>query len=1002
MDPVTDRETKGKLINLRLFGAPRLLVKDEEIQLGRRKATALLAYLAVTKMSFRREELATLLWPESPADAAYAALRNALWIIRQSPLDSVLVADRSTIRIDSDAIDVDVTEFRGLIRGCGEHGDRALGACLACEANLRQAIELVSAPLLSGFTLPDAVQFDDWQISEREALRRELLDALERLVVGYRDRGEWSLAAEYARRWVQEDRLSEEGWRELMRAEATQGRRAEAIRCYDQCAENLASDLGVVPDVATTALADRIRSGEFAPATIPAAGVPDNLPVSATTFVGRKEEIAQIRQQLTGDGPRLVSLVGLGGSGKTRLAIEAAHELKPMFPDGVFFVPLGEIAGEAAVATAISSAIRKRPPRNHPTGLAGWLRESLRGKRMLLVLDEAEGIQDGTRLLATLLETADAVHLLVTSRSALGLTTESTVPVHGLRYPEVADADIAEHEAIQLLRLAARRVDPAHVPSPRDLVAMARVARLVDGAPLGLELAAAWTRLLSWERIAARFEEDPDFLAGEQEDLPERHRSLRAVFDQTWALLEPGERKALTVMTLFVEGFTPEAAEKVVGCSPATLASLSAKNIIRRTGPERYRLHALIRQFVSEADDSGTPAEDAWRNYIGYYMGFVENAFVEMKGPRQREALDRLRDDMGNVRRAWLSAAERGMEDMARRAAIGMFFFFDMLTLFEEGEEVFAQAHEALARAKGEQGLLQGFLLVACGWFAHFTALETLQERIQGGLGVLDHEPWSAVRALSHVIGAFAGVPSDREDLAQRLQQSIGFYEERGDDWELALALEARGVLLSDESPKEAHDLVLRSLELRRGLGDRWGQALALFVLAGMAENQGRLGQADVRYEQSQKRFEEISDDLYGVIDCLTARARVAMQQGDLDASAKFVRETLELCSRTSNSWRHAMALREAGKLEWRVGNYDLGRQRLEEALELYLETGGKLGASACAAWLGDLCAEIGDRHRSEGWYQESLSMNPENKRAQRGLETLRTSSESPEQENET
>ena len=970
------------------------MLDEDVVQLGRQKAMALLAHLAVTRLPHRREGLAALLWPESGPSEAFAALRNALWILHRSPVGEGLTATRSTIGLDDRSVRVDVNRFRELARGCGTHVERLSGTCHRCETKLKESVEFVRGPFMSGFSLPDSAAFDDWQIAEREALGRELGEVLSRLVLEYREREERDVAAVYARRWVAEDPLNEEACRQLMFVLAEQGQRPRALEVFERCATRLADELGIEPEAATAQVAERIRKQRTGPKSIKRTLIsPNNLPASLLRFVGRREELRHLHDLLTVDAPCLVTLVGIGGSGKTRLALEAAHEALVDFPGGVFFVPLDEGATAAGVTSAMAAAVGLRSPRDETTALRTRLIERLRAKRTLVVLDAVEDLAEDAACLTDLLESMPRLHILATSREPLGLASESLVPLHGLAYPSAGaprDA-LADSEALQLLRVVARRIDPTHSPNEAELFSMARIAQLLDGLPLGLELAATWTRVLSWETIAARIASDPDFLTSAERGVPSRHRSLRAIFDQTQAMLSSDEQRALRGLSIFREGFTARAAEEVVDCPPSLLASMVNRCLIRRVTPERYRFHELLRQFAHEHLRADTAELDALRvRAADYYLNLVRMRFAEMQGPRQRDALFSLRNDIANIRSAVECAAQQGDIAMLRGALAGLFFFYDMWTDFEGGGETFGVVREALSQVgKADATVVRGFVHVACGWFLHYEHRDRADRMIRTGLTLLEGEDRSEKCALAVVIAAFAGGLGTGQECCERLRESLRFFEETGDRWSEALALEALSGSLICSDHAQAVALADRSLRIRRELGDCWGEALVLFELAQLSEAEEKLAQADLRYHESQRLFEFIADDLYGVIDCLIGRARTARKREELKRAAELSAEALSLAHRAGSVWRIARVLVEAGLVLWAQGDPDEGLERLKDAFGLHCSRGDTHQAACAAGWIGDLLVSIGETGEAEGWYHEALSLNPEDEHAREGIDRL-------------
>ena len=353
-------------LRLSLLGPPRLERDGVPLEFDARKNVALIAYLAVTGTHHTREALVTLLWPELEPSRARAGLRRNLSVLKKTLANEWLVVIGKTIGPDPSAgLHLDVARFRGLLQGWQNHGHPASDTCPRCLDTLAEAVALYRGDFMAGFSLRDSAAYDEWQFFQTESLRRELASALERLVRGHSQGGEHERAIPYARRWVALDPLHEPAHRHLMRLYARDGQRAAALRQYEECARILEAELGLPPAKETAALYERIR----APSTEREGPLPPapqhNLPDQLTPFVGRQEELAHIAARLHDPGCRLLTLVGPGGVGKTRLALRAAEALvlrgTGRFEHGVFFVSLAPLHSTDALVPTVAQALGISP-----------------------------------------------------------------------------------------------------------------------------------------------------------------------------------------------------------------------------------------------------------------------------------------------------------------------------------------------------------------------------------------------------------------------------------------------------------------------------------------------------------------------------------------------------------------------------------------------------------------------------------------------------------------
>ena len=437
-----------------------------------------------------------------------------------------------------------------------------------------------------------------------------------------------------------------------------------------------------------------------------------SLPTPATRFVGRGPEVRQIVDILKDPSIRLLSLVGPGGTGKTRLAIEAAHEIgregDGRFLDGVYFVPLAPLCTCDSMVTALAQTVGFRfrqseePPRQQ-------LLDFLRRKRILLVMDNFEHLlgDGGADLPAEILETAPEVGILATSRTRLNVQGEYLVTVGGMRSPDaytirrwqalaaseseaetVITRAATEYAAVRLFAQSAARVRPGFRLRVDNIADVARICRQVQGLPLGIELAAAWLEALSLPEIAEEIERNLDILATEQRGVPDRQRSIRAVFDTSWALLSDRERAILPMLSVFRGGFAREAAEFVAAASLRDLLGLVNKSwlqpvelrvtndelrinnqpselVTRRSAPVapsgRFMFHALLRQYAEEKLDEMQELEEQARDrQARFFARFLESNMRRMLGPEQGRAFDAVAEEFDDIHQAWEWWARRG------------------------------------------------------------------------------------------------------------------------------------------------------------------------------------------------------------------------------------------------------------------------------------------------------------------------------------------------------
>jgi predicted ATPase len=370
-----------------------------------------------------------------------------------------------------------------------------------------------------------------------------------------------------------------------------------------------------------------------------------HFPLLAAPFFGRQQELRDVVQQLTTPSCRLLTLLGIGGAGKTRLALRAGQELLDHFPDGAWLVVLPPGCTTAALLAAIAETLGlRRAPGGDPMAV---LLAQLAPKAALLILDNGEHLsgQASVAFLAELLQRAPDLTLLATSRVALQLREEWLYSVGGLPIPPAAEVeDVDQYAALQLFEASARRASSSFSLAA-ERAAVVEICRLVEGVPLAVELAAGWRHLLPCQAIAQEIARSISFLQSDLRDMPERHRSIRAVFDQSWQLLSPDERQTLQQLSVFRGSFGREAAGAVAGAVLPMLSALTRTSLIQLQPDGRYHLHELVRHYAAEQfGQSALTATVAARDrHCFYYLRFLAERSAAMNGHKQLQARGRSR-----------------------------------------------------------------------------------------------------------------------------------------------------------------------------------------------------------------------------------------------------------------------------------------------------------------------------------------------------------------------
>jgi predicted ATPase/DNA-binding SARP family transcriptional activator/Tfp pilus assembly protein PilF len=955
--------------------------------LSSRTAEALLIYLICQRRPFQRSWLADFFWDERSPQQAATNLRTVLSMLRKAVGDYLLISrDSVAFNLEADFW-LDVTQF--------EAGMAALEADLPgplagdTAAQLRTVLDLYQGDFLEGYFLSESRGFEEWTLLTQERLRRQAAGGLSLLAGYYLDTGQYEAGVEYAGRLLALDSFNENARRQMMWLLARSGQRHAALQQYHACRQLLSDELGVEPAPATTAAFEQIQNLAFPP--------PCRLPAPATPFIGREQELLQISRLLADHSCRLLSILGTGGTGKTRLAVEAARRIcrrQPgRFLDGIYYIPLAAVESQAHLPLAMADTLgfTFRSASDPTEQLVDFLRQ----KEMLLVLDNfehllVEGQTAAAAFLAQLLAGAPHVKLLITSRQRLNLLEEWLFDLTGLSYPVEPAAEEAEHyDAVQLFVQSARRLQPAFTPAEADWEAIIRLCQLLEGMPLGLELASAWVRRLSCVAIAAQVAESPASLATSYHNVPARHRSLTAVFDYSWELLSEGEQAVFRRLAVFRGGFTAGAATTVAEATHELLAALVDKSLLRHeqaTG--RYEMHNLLRQFAAEklrqlpVEKKATVAAHG-RTYallLGRKAKVLDSA-------AEKVALDELRGELPNLRAAWSWATATAGEDATflARMGHGLAYLHDVQGLYLEGVHLFGAAAERLDALAGEGELLDDFLarlhariLTWLGRFLyHVSRYDEARDTLQRAAGLL--QPLAAEEDLALTLtylGEVARFENDFEQARRYQAQSLEAAVLSDSAVVQALALLHLGKIhIAEGQYEEARQVYGQGLALCRQTGSLRQTAIFEDNLGTVALELGEYGLAREMFEAGYQ-LREALDDRWGLAASVNNLGVLAAAAGAYEEAEERYRLAASWFGHMGHRWGVAQALTNLGAVLADRGEYESAVQTLRRALLLWQELGSELGESDVFFYLGQVAYRCQANQEARSHFEKSLALS--------------------------
>ena len=782
---------RSEAVRIWLLGDFKVSVGSRSIEKSAwrlKKAAALLKLLALAPdHRLHREQGMDLLWPNSGGRAASNSLRQTLHAARRtldptmgsrylvSENEHLLLCPQGQLWVDVDAFE----EAAATARSARE------------PAHYRAALDHYGGDLL-----PED-RYEAWAEGRREELRRLYLALLVELAMHYEERGEHRLGIEALTKATAKEPTLEQAHASIMRLHALLGSPEKALAQYERLCKALHRNLATEPGAATRRLRDEIAAGKLRP-TPPASPVQEektsdsvkhNLPAARTSFVGREQEMVEVKRALA--MTRLLTLTGAGGTGKTRLSIEVARHLVGTYPDGVRLVELAPISELELVAQEVANVLGVQERPGEP--LMGTLLEALAGKEMLLVVDNCEHVVDGAaRLVDTLLASCPRLKVLATSREPLGVYGEVNSLVPPLSLPDHDGAPTVEslmrYEAVRLFLDRSRLRLPDFGLTQENAPAVSKVCRRLEGIPLAIELATARMGVLAVEQVAQRLEVSLDVLKDIGRTTAPRQRTLRATLDWSHNLLSEVERALFRRLSVFAGGWTLEAAEAV--CSGEGIEHGEVLDLLERLvdkslvvvqassgGAARYRMLEPIRQYARDKLEESGEAEELRSSHATFYLVLAEEAEPGLAGAQQSTWVERLEGEHDNLREALAWILEWGKAELGLRFGGALWRFWHARGYLSEGtrwlERVLAEGEPVAspARVKALEGM---------GWLSQFRGDQRGAKAAYEEMLTLAREldDKGNIATALNSLGTVAAQQGDNERAKALLQENLGVIDE--------------------------------------------------------------------------------------------------------------------------------------------------------------------------------------------------------------------------------
>ncbi len=904
---------------LRLLGTFQVEIDGQPLNgFATDKARALLAYLAVERRQpQRRESLSALLWPEQNDERARQSLRQALSHIKQAlGGGEFLLVNSQEIQIHPQAsLWTDIGEAETLINACNQHRHRSIDHCLACIQRQKDLLGLYKGDFLAGFPSRNSNTFEEWVILTRERLHQNAMNAHIILAELAERQLDLPTALYHAREQIRLEPWREEAHRQAMRLYNLGGERSKALSQYQTCRRILKDELGVEPTDETTDIYEAIRN-----ATIPHRKNIPKPPEPLTPFVGRINEQVEITDQLADPDCRLITILGMGGIGKSRIALQVAHAHAGLYRDGIFYVPLADAND---LAFSIASALGYTTP---DAGL--HLPEILHNKEILLLLDNFEHLIESSGSVSKLLSAVPGLQIIVTSRERLRLREEWVYTLNGLSFPEgKKDAGSHPWDSLTLFENRAIQIDSRFRLTDACRADVVSICQLVEGHPLAIELAASTVAEQSCTEIANSLRQTFDALSPTLQNFPARHRSLRAVFEHSWNLLSIEERIHLTRLSVFAGGFSAAAALNVAEISSQQLASLVAKSLVRHDANGRYSLHESIRQFATEKLEN---PEAISSRHATYYADLISRHGNVISAA----VLNLFQTEHANFRTAWQWSFPQNSHP-TEILLTGLSLLYSLRGPLSEGEALFDKSIQDLGKAVSKKELAAKISIELARIYNSQARYADAIELVRAITGE------SLVQAKALLTwGQTLDAQGECESARPILEKALMLARTLGNKRIEADSLRELGNAANRLAEYDiAIPLYEQSLALSHDLGDKRGESATLNNLGAVEWDLGKLDAAQELYLKALSLYRELGN-LPGEAKALNNLSNVAADKSDLSTSLQYSKQALQIHQEMGNPRGQSASFNNLGATYYCLGQYDAARKNYQKALVLHRESG--------------------------------------------------------------
>lgn len=986
-------------LKIRCFGTLNIS-KDNQVitQFDTDKARALLVYLVLEHhRSLTRSHLAGMLWSDLSEKQALQSLRQTLSILRKTlgefSSQPLILAEKDVLQINPDIpIWVDVFAFQDEFSKATQYFQRKEQYHRINFRRLKNAMELKSGIFLDNFSIASAPLFDEWLILTREKLDHQASEGLNLLVDYYQKRGEFGLARQTVQKILQITPWDESAHLLMMRLFAMDGQWSALENQYRSLRRFLKDQLGVEPSQTTVTFFNEVRTKRsLKPDDISHHKHLTNLSTPQHLFIGRQKELGEISDLIVNPACRLVTIHGSGGIGKTSLAIEIAHQQLGIYPDGVFFVPLSAVHSFDELLTSFIETFKI--PFQETGNSTIRLIEYLRNKKLLLVLDNFEQLQNDLQcrdFISRLLNQTHSLIIIMTSRERLNLKGEYVYSLTGMNFPEVGNIEKLDHvekfDALELFIHRARQVKPDFELDDNSLAAAIKICQLFEGLPLGVELAAADVWSHSCQTILEKISSNLNALMNTSSDVPERYQSLWANLDVSWQLMDKPSRSIFARLGIFQNGFTLQAARMIAKIDEDKLTSFINQSLLHPNSNNRYRMHYVIQQYAQEKLNQIEEFSQTQQEFIKYFTVFLQEKRNEFEIKIQKTTLDDIQLELNNLKICWQWAMEYFHFDDLASMLKPLYLFFSIRSRFQEGIDLFASAIPMMEEtlkvyAEIDKKALLGLLLSRMGAFAHnIRKNEQAREYTERALKLfLELNQQDEIAFSRSVLSDIYLRAKDFQQAELLAQQNLTYFQNSQQKEGLSKAYYMLGLIdIRRGKILSSKEYLLNSLLASRATGNPRRKMLPLNLLGDIYCVEGDYEKAAEIFKEGLEIAEELEDQFQKAI-LLNNLASVYHVNQDYPKASEMYAKSLSICRQLGDLDGEAIALSNLGEIALGNSDYVGAISLFKQALRISQETGEEWSIAVCLNNLADAYCRNGQMEKVIDQIKEGIQISLKN-----------------------